>query len=270
MYVGFRLDQKNNNNNTLVSGNAVDEKNVYPGGLKFIFLIDIPIFRKYSLFFFGFYAFLVFLFLCLVFVFWNYKYILFRYTFDYAGGWVRKNFHPTDSRKQDYFFFGLSIWTNQVLINPLLVSVSQKVSVTSRRTPGSTKITNKLLKKPSTLINEIVENKSSDLALFIYQERNMNIKKWNLNELVLESKVIKCKALGKVLTEAATQRCPYEKVFWKYAANLQENTHAEVQSNFIETALRHGCSPANLLHISRASFFKNTSGQLLLYWLFLL
>ena len=62
-------------------------------------------------------------------------------------------------------------------MNPLLVSVSQKVSVTSRRTPGSTKITNKLLKKPSTLINEIVENKSSDLALFIYQERNMNIKK---------------------------------------------------------------------------------------------
>ena len=28
--------------------------------------------------------------------------------------------------------------------------------------------------------------------------------------------------------EAVTQRCSYEKVFWKYAANLQENTHAEV------------------------------------------
>ena len=24
-------------------------------------------------------------------------------------------------------------------------------------------------------------------------------------------------------TEAAVQRCSYEKVFWKYAANLQEN-----------------------------------------------
>ena len=23
----------------------------------------------------------------------------------YAGGWVIKNFHPTDCRKQDYFFF---------------------------------------------------------------------------------------------------------------------------------------------------------------------
>ena len=143
-----------------------------------------------------------------------------------AGEW-EKNVHPTNFRKQDYFFFGLSIWTNQVLINTLLVSVSQKVSVTSTRTPGSTKITNNLLKKPSTLMNEIVENKSSDPALFIYQERNMNIKKWNLNELVLESKVIKCKALGKVLIEAATQRCSYGKVFWKYAANLQENTHAE-------------------------------------------
>ena len=27
-------------------------------------------------------------------------------------------------------------------------------------------------------------------------------------------------------TEAATQRCSEEKVFWKYAVNLQENTHA--------------------------------------------
>ena len=27
-------------------------------------------------------------------------------------------------------------------------------------------------------------------------------------------------------TETATQRCCQEKVFWKYAANLQENTHA--------------------------------------------
>ena len=42
-----------------------------------------------------------------------------------AGEW-EKNFHPTNFRKQDYFFFGLSIWTNQVLINTLLVSVSQK------------------------------------------------------------------------------------------------------------------------------------------------
>ena len=29
--------------------------------------------------------------------------------------------------------------------------------------------------------------------------------------------------------EAAIQRCSWEKVFWKYAANLQENTHAEVR-----------------------------------------
>ena len=30
-------------------------------------------------------------------------------------------------------------------------------------------------------------------------------------------------------TEAALKRCFWEKVFWKYAANLQENTHAEVR-----------------------------------------
>ena len=30
-------------------------------------------------------------------------------------------------------------------------------------------------------------------------------------------------------TEAAIHRGWYKKVFWKYAANLQENTHAEVR-----------------------------------------
>ena len=35
------------------------------------------------------------------------------------------------------------------------------------------------------------------------------------------------KALA-IISEAATQRCSSEKVFWKYAANLQDNTHAEV------------------------------------------
>ena len=30
-------------------------------------------------------------------------------------------------------------------------------------------------------------------------------------------------------TEADTQRCSSEKVCWKYAAKLQDNTHAEVQ-----------------------------------------
>ena len=28
--------------------------------------------------------------------------------------------------------------------------------------------------------------------------------------------------------EAAIQRCSYKKAFWKYAANLQVNTYAEV------------------------------------------
>ena len=32
----------------------------------------------------------------------------------------------------------------------------------------------------------------------------------------------------------------------------------------IEIALRHGCSPVNLLHIFRTPFYKNTSGGLLL------
>ena len=34
--------------------------------------------------------------------------------------------------------------------------------------------------------------------------------------------------------------------------------------NFVEIALRRGCSPANLLHIFRTPFYKNISGGLLL------
>ena len=37
--------------------------------------------------------------------------------------------------------------------------------------------------------------------------------------------------------------------------------------NFIEVALRHGCSPVNLLHIFRTPFLKSTSGWLLLNFL---
>ena len=39
-----------------------------------------------------------------------------------------------------------------------------------------------------------------------------------------------------------------------------------LQSIFIEITLWHGCSPVNLLHISRTPFLKNTSGRLLLFW----
>ena len=39
---------------------------------------------------------------------------------------------------------------------------------------------------------------------------------------------------------------------------------AKLLCNFIEMALRHGCSPVNLLQIFRAPFPKNTSGGLLL------
>ena len=65
--------------------------------------------------------------------------------------------------------------------------------------------------------------------------------------------------------EAALPKSSYKKAFWKYAANLQENTHAEVQSNFIEITLWHWCSPINLLHISRTPVPKNTSGGLLFF-----
>ena len=47
-------------------------------------------------------------------------------------------------------------------------------------------------------------------------------------------------------------------------ATLLKSTLLKIQSNFIEIALRHGCSPVNLLHIFRTPFSKNPSGGLLL------
>ena len=41
----------------------------------------------------------------------------------------------------------------------------------------------------------------------------------------------------------------------------------EVLCNFIEITIRHGYSPVNLLHIFRTPFLKNTSGWLLLCYL---
>ena len=56
----------------------------------------------------------------------------------------------------------------------------------------------------------------------------------------------------------------------KFAAYFQNTISCgsaisvKLQSNFIETTPRHGCSRANLLHIFRTPFPKNTSGWLLL------
>ena len=61
-------------------------------------------------------------------------------------------------------------------------------------------------------------------------------------------------------------------MFWKYVANLQENTLCQsaisikLLRDFFETALRHGCSPVNLLHIFWTSFQKNTSRWLRRYY----
>ena len=87
----------------------------------------------------------------------------------------------------------------------------------------------------------------------------------------------------KLCSQNQRQKLFLDKGVLKYAANLQENLHAEVQfqwscrttpsspateqllCNFIiEIALWHGCSPVNLLHIFRALFLKSNSAGLLL------
>ena len=59
-------------------------------------------------------------------------------------------------------------------------------------------------------------------------------------------------------------RSSHREVFWKYAVNSQENTHAEVSFATLLKPLLHRYSPVHWLHIFRTHFLKNTSGQLLL------
>ena len=74
-------------------------------------------------------------------------------------------------------------------------------------------------------------------------------------------------------TEAAAvlHSCYCKKVFWKYAANLLENTHTKCDFNIfakqitlLEITLQHWYSPVHLLHNFRTPFSKITSHWLLL------
>ena len=61
------------------------------------------------------------------------------------------------------------------------------------------------------------------------------------------------------------QKQPFRVVLWKRCSeNMQQIYRRIPMLSFTEIALRHGCSPLNLLHIFRTPFFKNTSEGLLL------
>ena len=64
------------------------------------------------------------------------------------------------------------------------------------------------------------------------------------------------------------QKQPFRGVLTKCAENMQQIYRRTLMPrcdfNFIKMTVRHGCSSANLLHIFRTSFPKNTSGGLLL------
>ena len=55
------------------------------------------------------------------------------------------------------------------------------------------------------------------------------------------------------------QKQPSTGIPWKRCFENMQQIY-----NFVEIALRHGCSPVNLLDIFRTPFPKNTSGWLLL------
>ena len=67
--------------------------------------------------------------------------------------------------------------------------------------------------------------------------------------------------MHQIYSRTPTRKCNFNKVAcWSLLfIKLQA-------SNFIEIALRHGCSAVNLLHIFRTPFPRNTSEWLLLYF----
>ena len=96
--------------------------------------------------------------------------------------------------------------------------------------------------------NEFIKVKESRIAVLRWYQF------WNLFALVYLSLILNQLFLCVTFqypSEPAIQRCSWEKVIWKHAY-------------FIKIVLRHGCSPVNLLHIFRTSFFKINSGRLLL------
>ena len=55
---------------------------------------------------------------------------------------------------------------------------------------------------------------------------------------------------------------PFRGVLWKTCSENMQQIYRRApmqKSNFTEIALRHGCSPVNLLYIFRTPFLKNTS-----------
>ena len=72
--------------------------------------------------------------------------------------------------------------------------------------------------------------------------------------------ISKCSPPEVVIGKGVLKMC--SKVTGEYPC--QSVISIKLKRNFIEIALRHRCSPVNLLHIIRTPFYKNTSGRLLL------
>ena len=70
------------------------------------------------------------------------------------------------------------------------------------------------------------------LAINYFYEKRSIIHTWQDSKCTLEAyfEIVINKIQDLIShTEAAVQKCSWEKVFWKYAANLQENTHAKLR-----------------------------------------
>ena len=85
------------------------------------------------------------------------------------------------------------------------------------------------------------------------------------NEMKFRKTIFRSKRPGVFLGKGILKICSR----FKGEHSCRNAISVKLLCNFIEIALRHGCSPVNLLHILRAPSPKNTSGRLLLSFMYL-
>ena len=107
-----------------------------------------------------------------------------------------------------------------------------------------------------------------------YNKNFWNIQFWldqilNASPFYSNSLIVNFDNKSKQISEAAAQGCSLGNGVLKICSKFtgkhssQSVTSIKLPCSFIETTLRHGCSPVNLLHISRTPFLNNISGRLL-------
>ena len=107
-----------------------------------------------------------------------------------------------------------------------------------------------------------VRSISFDIIKYLPTNKFIKIITWFLNHIfflhLLVEKLYNNHVVSKIKTEAFTQKCSWEKVFWKYAANLQEKPMSKCDFNKLAKQLYWNHTSAWEFSRKSAAYFQNT------------